>query len=154
MEATSASIDSEMLIDLLEEQRDLYARLRDLSERQRSLITGDRPEALLDILRDRQSSVMALARINESLSPYRRDWEATYLRLDEPLRERVGGLLGEINAALQAILKSDQEDGALLAARKRTVGAAIENIADTRRVNAAYAKNAAGSDNGGMGYSG
>lgn len=149
-----ATSDSEKLVALLEEQRNLYLRLRDLSERQRSLITGDRPEALLDILRDRQTSVMALARINESLSPYRRDWEATFLRLDEPLRERVGGLLGEINAALQAILKADQEDGALLAARKRSVGAAIETIADTRRVNAAYAKNAAGPSGRDVGFSG
>ncbi len=148
------AVDAEKLIDLLEEQRDLYLRLRDLSQRQRALITGDRPEALLDILRDRQTSVMALARINESLSPYRRDWEATYLRLDEPLRDRVGDLLGEINGALQAILKSDQEDGALLAARKQTVAAAIESVADTRRVNAAYARNASGTRNGGVGFSG
>lgn len=151
---SAAAVDAEKLIQLLEEQRDLYMRLRDLSQRQRALITGDRPEALLDILRDRQTSVVALARINASLSPYRRDWEATYMRLDESLRDRVGDLLGEINGALQSILKSDQEDGALLAARKQTVGAAIENIADTRRVNAAYAKNASGSSNGGVGYSG
>lgn len=148
METAAPTTDAEQLIRLLEEQRDLYARLRDLSERQRSLITGDRPEALLDILRDRQSSVMALARINESLSPYRRDWEATYLRLEESMRERVGSLLSEINAALQAILKTDQEDGALLAARKRSVGAALENVADSRRVNAAYAPHASRRDRG------
>ena len=51
------SQEPKRLITLLSEQRELYQRLRDLSERQRSLISSDRPEQLLSILRERQTLV-------------------------------------------------------------------------------------------------
>lgn len=133
--------DASQLLALLGKQRDLYDRLRELSERQRNLISGERPELLLDILRDRQSLVMALARVNEELSPYRRDWESTYLRLDAETRANVGALLNRINGTLQAILRTDNEDGALLAARKQAVGRAMDEVSDNRAANAAYAQN-------------
>ena len=136
---TSASADAERLIDLLRQQNELYEKLRGLSQRQRSLISSERPEMLLELLRDRQSLVMGLARVNEQLSPYRRDWESTYSRLDGPAREAVGSLLAGINSTLQAILRADREDGALLAARKRAVGRAMDEVADNRAANVAYA---------------
>lgn len=132
--------DETRLLALLEEQRGLYDRLRLLSERQRNLISGDRPEMLLDILRDRQLLVNALARVNESLSPYRRSWESIYAGLSAEVRERVTTLLEEINSALRLILQSDQEDGALLAARKQSVSREIEEIGGARTANAAYAR--------------
>jgi hypothetical protein len=132
--------DATQLLALLGQQRDLYDRLRDLSERQRNLISGERPEMLLDILRDRQSLVMALARVNEELSPYRRDWERTYSRLNAETRASVGVLLNRINGTLQAILRTDHEDGALLAARKQAVGRAMDEVSDNRVANAAYAQ--------------
>jgi hypothetical protein len=134
--------DGAALLNLLRQQSELYSRLQDLSERQRNLISGERPEMLLEILRDRQTLVMSLARINEALSPYRRDWESTYLRLDAETRAEVGGLLAGINETLQAILRTDKEDGALLAARKQAVGRAIDEVADNRAANAAYATQA------------
>ena len=140
--------DAAALIDLLRQQSEMYDRLRDLSERQRNLISGESPEMLLEILRDRQTLVMSLARINEALSPYRRDWESTYSRLDSETRSAVGGLLDGINATLQAILRTDREDGALLAARKRAVGRAMDEVADNRAANAAYSTQSARSSSG------
>lgn len=131
--------DDGRLIALLREQRDLYLRLRDLSERQRNLISGDRPEMLLDILRDRQTLVMALARVNEQLSPYRCEWDKTYADLAPATRREASGLLDEINGTLRAILQSDQEDGELLAARKQALGHSLGDLRGARAAGAAYA---------------
>lgn len=140
METTTVQAASDGLIGLLREQRDLYLRLKELSERQRAMISGDRPEQLLNILRDRQNLVSALARVNEQLSPYRRDWQRVYDRLSETARQNAQELLDEINGMLQVILRTDQEDQALLAARKQAVARALGGVNDGRVANAAYAQ--------------
>lgn len=133
-----AGQDGDALITLLTEQRDLYARLRALSEKQRSLITGNRPELLLNILRERQLLVGALTKLNERLAPYRRGWESTYAQLPEPQRKAANALLTEINGMLRVILRTDQEDSALLSSRKQAVGQQLGVLAGGQTVNAAY----------------
>ena len=135
----------EHLIKLLKEQRDLYQRLRDLSERQRTLISGDRPELLLNILRDRQMLVSALAKINEQLSPYRRDWQRICETLPPAVRRTAARLLDEINGMLQVILKADQEDQALLSARRQAVARSLNDVSGGRVANAAYGRHAGSS---------
>ncbi len=139
----------EKLLDLLTQQRDLYRRLQDLSDRQRDLIAGDRPEQLLNILRDRQTLVTALAKVNEQLSPYRRNWRAIYKTLPEESRRRASALLEEINDKLQVILKADQEDQALLSARKQAVARSLNQVSGGQTANAAYARQGASIAGGG-----
>ena len=127
------------LLSLLKEQRDLYLRLRKLSERQRTLIAGDRPELLLSILSDRKSLITALAGVNEQLSPYRRNWQSVYEALPEVTRHSISELLEEINGMLKVILRTDQEDQALLSARKQAVARSVNDVSGGRTANAAYA---------------
>ena len=137
-----AKTDSpEQLLGLLREQRDLYRSLQQLSERQRRLISGDRPELLLNILRDRQTLVTKLARVNEQLSPYRSQWEEIYGGLPAAQHEEASKLLAEINRMLELILKADQEDQALLSARKQAVASAISDVRGGQAANAAYGRN-------------
>ncbi len=134
--------DASRIVALLTRQRDLYRELRALSEKQRNTITGDRPEMLLSILRDRQELVNELARLNHEMGPLRRNWEAAYAALPAGEREQAAALLQEINGLLRVILRTDQEDGALLAARKQAVAAEIAGLAGGQQVNAAYARQA------------
>ena len=142
MPDTHDPLDPQRLLTLLGEQRGLYQRLRELSERQRTLITGDRPEMLLNILRERQSLVGGLARLNEQLAPFRRNWDGVYAALPEPLREQANQLLQEINGLLRVILRTDQEDTSILAARKHAVGEQIGQMSGGRSANTAYAQQA------------
>lgn len=142
MESQLPQLDAKRLIELLSRQRELYRSLRALSEQQRSLISGDRPERLLTILRERQDLVSSLARLNEDLGPFRRNWDAMHAALPEAERAQASELLHEINGLLRVILRTDQEDGALLAARKQAVAAAITDVAGGRTANAAYARQA------------
>ena len=128
------------LIDLLREQRDLYQQLQNLSERQRRLISGDRPELLLNILRDRQTLVTQLARVNEQLSPYRNHWQDIYSQLPKAQRDLASKLLSEINGMLELILEADQEDQALLSARKQAVASAISDVTGGQAANEAYGR--------------
>lgn len=131
----------EGLITLLRRQRDLYQRLADLSERQRSLISGDRPELLLNILHERQTLVTALASVNDQLSPFRRNWQNVYETLPEVTRHTASSLLDEINGMLQIILRTDQEDQALLSARKQAVARSLGDVAGGQAANSAYGRN-------------
>jgi predicted component of type VI protein secretion system len=149
MEQSTEQLAPEGLITLLREQRDLYQRLQELSERQRRLISGDRPELLLNILRDRQTLVESLARINKQLSPYRRNWREIYDTLPEHVRDTASGLLEEINGMLQTILKADKEDQALLSARKQAVARSVSDVSGGQIANAAYAPRSAGDGGGG-----
>jgi hypothetical protein len=142
MAENTVQVDHDGLIILLKEQRDLYLRLRDLSERQRKLISGDQPELLLNILHERQTLVTGLAKVNERLSPYRRNWQSIYETLPEATRRTASSLLDEINGMLQVILKTDQEDQALLSARKQAVARSLTDVSDGRAANAAYAQKA------------
>jgi hypothetical protein len=140
MTISTSQLDPNRLITLLEQQRDMYLKLRELSDKQRSLIAGDRPELLLGILRDRQDLVTALARLNDQLGPFRRNWDALYAALPEDRRTHASGLLQEINGLLRVILRTDQEDGALLSVRKQAVAASIADLSGGRTANTAYAR--------------
>jgi hypothetical protein len=145
MNKAARALDPERLVNLLTQQRDLYLRLQELSERQRSMIAGDRPELLLNILRDRQDLVTSLARLNDELAPYRRHWDDMYRALPDAQRDQASTLLQEINGLLRVILRTDQEDGALLSARKQAVAAGLTATAGGQTANSAYAKGGASS---------
>lgn len=137
-EWTTANADQ--LLTLLEQQRSLYSSLQDLSRRQRGLISGDRPELLLEILRERQTLVLSLAQLNQALGPYRQDWDERFNALPADVQTRAGSLLESINGMLEAILASDQEDGALLAARKRVVAQNLNQLVGATAAHSAYSR--------------
>jgi hypothetical protein len=134
--------DPTQLIALLTQQRDLYHRLRELSDKQRTMISGDRPEMLLNILRDRQDLVTSLARLNDELAPFRRNWDEMYASLPEDQRQQASSLLEDINGLLRVILSTDQEDGALLSARKQTTANNLAGVSGGKMANTAYGKQA------------
>lgn len=154
MDKQMSWVNPERLMKLLTEQRDLYRNLRELSARQRNLISGDRPELLLDVLSRRQTIVSRLAQINEQLTPFRGDWTGVYAQLPEETRTAASVLLNEINGMLQVILKDDQEDSALLSARKESVGAAIRATTGARAASVAYGAAPRGPAVGGADFSG
>lgn len=133
-------VNPERLVALLVQQRDLYRDLGRLSRHQRDLISDDRPDALLNLLKERQSVVLSLARLNEQLAPFRRNWDGVYEQLPQASRDQANELLREINQMLTVILAADQEDGALLSARRQSIGAEIKQVSGGREANAAYAR--------------
>lgn len=138
MDAGPGSFSTTRLVKLLREQRDLYHSLRDLSQRQRSLVAGDRPELLLDLLSSRKRIVTQLAAINDELAPCRRNWPAVYDQLPTETQGQVSELLKDINGTLQTVLRADQEDSSVLSARKAVVERSLNRMDGGQAVNAAY----------------
>lgn len=136
----SRPADSERLIKLLSRQRVLYQKLKELSERQRGMISGDRADLLLGILQERQGHVNELVLLNQQLSPFRRDWDQTLASLADDAREMVSKLLAVINSLLSGILATDKEDGALLSARKQMVASELSGLSGGRIANQCYAR--------------
>ncbi|MCH8963887.1 MAG: flagellar export chaperone FlgN [Planctomycetes bacterium] len=140
MRETSGAADSERLIKLLSRQRVLYQKLKELSERQRGMISGDRADLLLGILQERQGHVNELVLLNKQLSPFRRDWDQTLASLADDARQVVSKLLAVINTLLSGILATDKEDGALLSARKQMVASELSGLSGGRIANQCYAR--------------
>ena len=140
MRETSGAADSERLIKLLSRQRVLYQKLKELSERQRGMISGDRADLLLGILQERQGHVNELVLLNQQLSPFRRDWDQTLASLADDARQVVSKLLAVINTLLSGILATDKEDGALLSARKQMVASELSGLSGGRIANQCYAR--------------
>ena len=132
--------DSVRLIELLSQQRDLYQKLKELSDRQRGLIAGDRADLLLEILQQRQQHVMELTSLNQQLSPFRRKWDQTLASLAGESRRNVSQILAAINTLLSGILATDKEDGALLSARKQMVASELSGLSGGRIANQCYAR--------------
>ena len=129
------------LIALLGQQRDLYLKLRELSDKQRSMIAGDQPELLLQHpARAPGFRSPSLARLNEELSPFRRNWDALYATLSEDGRTRASGAVAGDQRAAAGDPAADQEDGALLSARKQAVAADLTAASGGRTANTAYAR--------------
>jgi hypothetical protein len=135
----TVAMSPKRVLKLLTQQRDLYRQLEDLGHRQRTLISGDRPELLLDLLTHRQKLISELTVLNEHLAPVRQEWDAFYRELPDDLRGRVSDALGEISRALHVILESDRQDEALLSARKQSLSQVSERFVDGAAANAAYA---------------
>ncbi len=133
------TLDPQQMIELLRRQQDCYAALQQLSQTQRSLITGERPDLLLTVLGERQSLVSELLGLNNKLAPYRRAWDDLVEHVPESQREEVAELLRSIGGLLRSILETDQQDSAVLSARKQIVGRSLSELSGGRSAHLAYA---------------
>jgi len=126
------------LIGLLAEQRELYTQLGRLVENQRAWITGDEPERLLAALGERQCCIDRLESSASRLRAYQENWEDVRRGLTAAELERVGRLVGEVNALIAGILQRDEADAQLLAARKGSTSQALGALRTARQAGAAY----------------
>lgn len=130
--------DVRTVVDLLGRQKELYARLKALSDAQRTAITGNEPEKLLGVLGARQQIIDQLDQSTEGLRSFQQDWPALRKQMSPQDVEVIDGLLAEVNALLKAILATDQADGELLAARKGATARELSAVRTGRQADAAY----------------
>jgi len=133
---------SQRLLELLEEQRDCYRRLKGFADRQRRLITDQDPEPLLKLLADRQGLIDRLGELNKALHPFRQEWANTYTQMKSERRQHVQVVLDDINTLLGSILITDAEDSRLLAASREDTLRQMQGTAAGRLANSAYAAHA------------
>lgn len=141
--------EAEDVIRLLGAQRDLYALLARLADRQRGLITGNESQQLLKVIAERQRVLSALGQIGERLKPFRERWQEVRGRMSPQERTTVDEVVADIQRQLAAIIEKDEKDVQLLAARKETATQSMKSIKRGREAGAAYAAAAAAATTGG-----
>jgi hypothetical protein len=129
----------EGVLELLRRQVNLYRRLETLSQQQRNQISSDDPQPLLRLLADRQRLTDALVETSRRLAPFREKFSAVRAALETGEREEVDRLLKEAGQRLDRILRADQDDAKLLAARKVRASTALSQTQVGRRMLNAYA---------------
>lgn len=129
----------EKLLSLMRMQRDLYRRLTELADQQRSLITGNQPSQLLEVLGDRQRLIDRLGTIAEQVKVLQGDWPALRSGMDAAMGEEVDQLIAEINQLLASILERDRADADLLSARRSETASAVKQAKANKAAGAAYA---------------
>jgi hypothetical protein len=130
--------DPATLLELLQQQRDLYAQLHELSSQQSELIAQGETEQLLSVLSQRQALVEQLTQINGRLSPYRDHWSEVAERLPAGDRDRLRRLLDEVQRLLQEILDRDETDRAQLDSARQRVGERLQQAPQAGMARKAY----------------
>ena len=121
------------LIHLLSQQRLLYRQLKELAQKQSSLVDGNDPETLLRVLAGRQRLIDKLSAVDRELQPIRSDWQRLAVALPPEQREQAQEILGEI-------LASDAKDSEALQGYQAKVRREIQGATKGKQMNRAYAQ--------------
>lgn len=144
MTATQVKDVGSKLIHLLNQQRLLYCQLKELAQKQSSLVDGHDPEMLLRILAGRQRLIDRLAMIDRELAPIRSDWQRIAESLPVGQRKEAQELVAGVQAILGEILASDQQDAQAMSQQQQRVADELQTTVRGKRVNQAYAQAGAG----------
>lgn len=139
---------NDQIAEDLSAQLDCYRRLAKLSELQSGYVRQNQTDELLTVLQQRSGLLSEIARLEESVGPFRRDWQEASPGLEPALRERLQSMLSEAKTLLHQITTADQDDVLLLQQRKLNVGKQIQATHTARKVNTRYAAAAYGNSSG------
>ena len=128
------------LIHLLTQQRLLYRQLKELAQKQSSLVDGNDPETLLRVLAARQRLINKLSSIDRELQPIRSDWQRIAGALPGEQREQAQELVAQVQEILGEILASDAKDSEALQGHQAKVRREIQGATKGKQMNRAYAQ--------------
>lgn len=131
-------LDGCALLGMLQQQRDLYLQLKQLSTKQSELIEQQASDQLLTLLAKRQGMVDSLGQISHQLLPYRERMSTIAAALDEDSRGQIRELVNEIDQLLQSIIDQDGKDHRQLEAAQVKVGSNLNQITQASTALSAY----------------
>lgn len=134
----AAGADTQRLVTLLTQQRDIYQQLQALSGTQSQLVDSGSSEPLLAILAQRQQLIDELARLHSEMEPFRRRWEQVYGGLSGAQKEEVADLVKQVEGLLTAIIDQDNRDRQQLEDARTQVGGELTRMAHAGAASAAY----------------
>jgi hypothetical protein len=132
------------IILALEQQVTCYRRLAKLAEAQHDHVQQSRMEALLDVLRNRQTVLDELTRLEQVIGPAKRRWQEFLGEIGSDQRGRAENFMGESRRLLEQITTADQHDALVLQQRKLNLGKQITQASAAKQINRTYAASAYG----------
>ncbi len=129
---------SQVLMDILTRQHELYQQLSALAAKQSELVRSGDTNTLMSVLGARQNILEQLSPLDQQLQPYRATWDENLSAMTPDNRAKAQKLMAEVQQMLAAILKQDEEDRQSLMAQKEDVGAQIGQTVTGVQLNKAY----------------
>lgn len=123
-----ASRASEEVLGLLDKQVTLYGELETLADKQSQLLGEDDATPLLKVLACRQRLTVALQDLAQRMAPFRAEWQRVKEAMNARQRESAESMVLQVNERLRRLIERDERDVRMLAARRRTVGAALDQL--------------------------
>ena len=143
MTAAQAKNIGSDLIKHLTQQRMLYLQLKELAQKQHSLVDGSNPEMLLKVLAGRQRLIDRLTTINRQLKPIRDEWQKVAQKMPQTQRQQAQELVKSVQDILGDIIEGDAQDTKSLQQQKHEIGNEIRSTTVGKHMHQAYAQNAA-----------
>src|SRR5205823_15084778 len=117
--------DDDPIIRALEEQVECYRRLAKLAQVQHVHVQQSQTEALLDVLKNRQTELTQIARLEHQIAPAKKAWPQFVGALAGDRRDRAERLMSETRRLLEEITEADKDDVLVLQQRKLSLGRQI-----------------------------
>ena len=124
----------------LEAERDIYARVLELSRKGRELAAAARSEELLAVLAEKGQLSDQAGAVAEKTRELKAGWNQLSAALDPDQRARGGRLLAEIRELLGKTIAEDDECRKLLAGRRDGALEEMLRVQQGRRMNQAYGR--------------
>ena len=134
--------EAEQLVQLLTQQRDLYASLSQLSEQQQGIVAQGKTDELLTVLSERQIIVDRLTQINAEIAPLRGRMSQVTAEAPEATRQTIRSLVADVQTMLQSIIQRDEQDRRQLEESKAQVGRQLSKVRAAPTAIHAYKTNA------------
>jgi hypothetical protein len=132
-------MQSDSVLEALEEQVGCYRRLARLVELQHEHVRQSRTEELLAVLAQRQQVLDQVVGLEQNLQPAKGRWTEYLDGLPTDQRDRGRGLLAESRQLLEQITTADRNDALVLQQRKLNVGKQLRQAAAARGAGRQYA---------------
>lgn len=106
------------LLEYFGREQACYTSLLDLSRRQKEVIAGGNVDDLLKILGQKQQILSRVAEVENLLLPYKRNWRAVRLALDDNDRQILDMALATVEELLAELISLEKESEQLLVTRR------------------------------------
>ena len=133
---------SQAFIELLIQQKELYTKLKMMSEKQRELVQQQDAVQLLGVLGARKILVEQLTQLGQQIAPIREQWQQLKDSLQTDQRDQINQLIDQTQDLLADIISADEQDRQQLAADRDTKGAELGSFTQNTTARNAYAANA------------
>ncbi len=141
---TLMTLTADPIIEALEEQVACYRKLAKLAELQHVHVQQEQVDALMDVLKHRQTVLDVIADLEQTIAPARQKWSEYTGGLPTDLRARAEGLVAEARRLLEEITTADRNDAMVLQQRKLNIGRQINKTSGAAQMNRRYAAAAYG----------
>jgi predicted nuclease with TOPRIM domain len=129
---------ADTLVRALSGQKELYVQLLALAQKQSQHVATGENEELMEVLAERSRLIDRVAPLDRELQPYKGRWQQVLDGLDPANRQKVAGLLREVQQLLADILAQDERDKESLQRQKTDMGVQIKTTVTGAALSRAY----------------